>query len=380
MRSSFFKFLASALAALTLTNSQAQLIQAADVVDNALQQLTTADMQNDPAADARAWNAIAASQPEAIPRILAAIDRSKPLAANWLRSAVDAIAERAVAGKQSLPIQELIAFIREQGHDPLARSLAYDWLRKVDARAADELIPTMLHDPSVDLRRESVGLKIVEAQRLEKAGQREQAVAVFRQALDGARDEDQVKELAKSLRDLGEEIDLPRHFGFLQSWQVIAPFANVDRIGLDTVYPPETEIKLDAEYAGKDTQAKWQPLVGEDDFGMIDLNKPFGKLKEVVGYAWTEFQSDKPQEVELRLGCKNAWTLWVNGEQLFSRNEYHRGMQLDQYRVTAHLKPGRNEILLKLCQNEQTESWTVEWQFQLRVCDAAGTAILSSAK
>jgi hypothetical protein len=42
------------------------------------------------------------------------------------------------------------------------------------------------------------------------------------------------------------------------------------------------------------------------------------------------------------------------------------------------LKPGRNTILVKVCQNEQVEDWTKEWEFQIRVCDAAGTAILST--
>jgi hypothetical protein len=32
-------------------------------------------------------------------------------------------------------------------------------------------------------------------------------------------------------------------------------------------------------------------------------------------------------------------------------------------------------ILVKCCQNEQTETWTVEWQFQLRISDENGTAI-----
>jgi hypothetical protein len=55
-------------------------------------------------------------------------------------------------------------------------------------------------------------------------------------------------------------------------------------------------------------------------------------------------------------------------------------MQLDQYRVPATLHPGRNQILLKVCQNEEVESWTVEWQFQIRVCDAVGSAILSTTR
>jgi hypothetical protein len=55
-------------------------------------------------------------------------------------------------------------------------------------------------------------------------------------------------------------------------------------------------------------------------------------------------------------------------------------MRLDQYRLKANLKKGRNVIMLKLCQNEQMQNWTKEWQFQLRVCDATGTAILSTGR
>jgi hypothetical protein len=52
---------------------------------------------------------------------------------------------------------------------------------------------------------------------------------------------------------------------------------------------------------------------------------------------------------------------------------------MDQYKLRCHLRRGANTILVKCCQNEQTESWTAEWEFQLRVCDSTGTALLSSA-
>ena len=92
----------------------------------------------------------------------------------------------------------------------------------------------------------------------------------------------------------------------------------------------------------------------------------------------TEFVSETARPAELRLGCKNAWKVWLNGKLLFSRDEYHRGMQIDQYRMPVELEAGRNTILVKACQNEQVESWTVEWEFQLRVCDKLGTALLSA--
>ena len=42
------------------------------------------------------------------------------------------------------------------------------------------------------------------------------------------------------------------------------------------------------------------------------------------------------------------------------------------------LQKGLNSILLKLCQNEQKQDWTVQWEFQLRVCDSTGTAVLAT--
>ena len=108
---------------------------------------------------------------------------------------------------------------------------------------------------------------------------------------------------------------------------------------------------------------------------MVDLNQPLGKLKQTVAYAWTDFHSEAGQQVEFRLGCKNAWKIWLNGELLFGRDEYHRGMRIDQYKLKLKLAKGRNTLLIKLCQNEQTQPWTKEWQFQLRMCDSTGTAM-----
>ncbi|MEM7700284.1 MAG: hypothetical protein AAF236_17970, partial [Verrucomicrobiota bacterium] len=179
--------------------------------------------------------------------------------------------------------------------------------------------------------------------------------------------------------DLSEEVDLPQPFGFLMHWHLIAPFDNTDREGFAEVFPPEESIDLEATYPGKEgKEIGWQEYATSDEYGMVDFNAPYSPLKEVVGYAYTEFEADEEINAELRLGCKNAWKIWVNDELIFGRDEYHRGMRIDQYRLPVTLSPGTNTCLLKACQNEQTQDWTVQWQFQLRVCDATGTAILST--
>ena len=110
---------------------------------------------------------------------------------------------------------------------------------------------------------------------------------------------------------------------------------------------------------------------------MVDLKAVLGKNKGAAGYAVAEFRSDAERPVELRLGCINAVKIWVNGKLLDSREVYHSGTQIDQYISRTTLKPGVNVILVKICENEQTESWAQDWQFQLRVCDGVGTAVLS---
>lgn len=97
----------------------------------------------------------------------------------------------------------------------------------------------------------------------------------------------------------------------------------------------------------------------------------------MTGYAFTEFNAAAAGPAELRLGCKNGWKVWFNGALLFGRDEYHRGARIDQYRLPVTLKAGKNTILVKACQNEEVKDWTKEWEFQLRVCDASGTAILA---
>jgi hypothetical protein len=296
------------------------------------------------------------------------------VADNWLRLAGDAIVDAALRARQPLPLAEMEAFLKAAGNAASARQLAFDLIRQADAARADAIEPSLIADPVQELRRGAVQ-RLMDAA---AAKQGDDAKAAYRQALDAVRDEDQTRVIAKELRQLGVAVDLPKHFGFLMQWQVIGPFDNADRKGFDAVFPPEKEIRLDASYEGKGGAVKWQPFTSVDQSGKIDLNKPLGMLKEATAYALATFDSPAERAAELRLGCKNAWKVWLNGELLFGRDEYHRGQQMDQYKLPCRLKQGANTVLVKACQNEQKEQWTVEWEFQLRVCDRTGTAILAA--
>lgn len=323
----------------------------------------------------QAWKELAAAKGDDLTALLSGMDGANPLAQNWIRAAVAAIEDR--EGKK-LPVAKLEAFVQSTKHSPGARALAFDILARIAPEKAESLTPQLLEDPASELRRHPVAKLIESGDALQARGSKDEAAAAYQQALKSARDEDQIKPLAKKLRDLGKTVDLPTHFGFVMNWKVIAPFSNAERKGFDEVFPPEKELSFSATYPGKGKDAKWVDFTSTDEYGKIDLNKPFGMEKEVVGYAASEFISKEARPAEIRIGCKNGWKVWLNGKLLFARDEYHRGAKLDQYKLPCQLQAGKNTILVKCCQNEQKETWTVEWEFQLRVCDATGTAIVAA--
>ena len=326
-----------------------------------------------------AFKELSKANADALPTILKSFEGANPLAINWLRGAVESIADRELTKTGKLPAKSLEDFIKDLNRSPEARRLAYEWLLKVDATAADRLIPGMLHDPSPEFRRDAVERLIAAASAAREANDKVTEAKLLHQAFSGASDDDQVKAIVKPLRDLGETVDLQKHFGFLTEWYLIGPFDNEGLKGFDTVYPPEKDLNLKAKYPGKMGDVEWQAYSTEDEYGTLDIAKKTAPYKGAVTYATTTFVAEKAREIEIRLGTPNAWKLWVNGEQIFARDEYHRGTFLDQYKVTARLKPGPNVILLKVCQNEQKEEWAQAWTFQLRVCDRSGIAVLPAA-
>jgi len=326
---------------------------------------------------ARAWQQLAQADAAQLPEILAGLDGAGPLAANWIRTAVDAIAERQLRQGRPLPAEGLEQFVRDRRHAPRARRLAYEWLLRVDPAAKDRLIPGMLSDPSVELRRDAVARLVDQAAALQAAEKKAEAVALYRQALAAARDLDQVDLLVGRLRTLGVSVDLRRQLGALVRWKLIGPLNNTGGKGFDAVYPPEREIRLDASYPGKHGPVRWIDYTSPDPRGTVDFNKALVEEKEVTGYALAEFVADGQREVQLRLSSDNAVKLWVNGRLVDEHKVYHAGTQPDQYVNRVRLQPGRNLILVKVCQNQQTEDWARVWDFKLRVCDETGGAALS---
>lgn len=329
---------------------------------------------------AQAWRKLSEQNLAQLIPLLKSMNGVNDLAANWLRSAAETIVARELKSGAKLPVSELEAFVKQPANHPRVRHFAFELMARADGPRSETLLAGMIDDPGAELRREAISRKLQQAQKLLEAGNTNEAKPVFQTLLTKARDPEQVDGIAKNLRKMGEAVDIAKAFGFLTEWKVIGPFDSTGGKGFAAVYPPEQSIDLAAEYPGKSGPVRWSDFRSKDDYGNISMNIPYTPLKGAAAYAFTEFHSESVRPVELRIGSQNGFKVWLNGQFVFGQEEYHRNKAIDQYPIHAELRSGRNTILVKVCQNEQTEDWASDWDFQLRVCDPLGAPIVSSAK
>jgi serine/threonine protein kinase len=137
-------------------------------------------------------------------------------------------------------------------------------------------------------------------------------------------------------------------------WHYIGPFDNPDKKGFDTAYPPEQSIDFQRSYTSKGNK-----LVSWKDLPNFRLGHVYD-IKQVLNHEWAvayfhhEIEVREPVALELSLGSDDTLTVWLNGQQLLANNVY-RDAEPDQDSVTLYLKPGKNQLLLKVCQG--TGGW-----------------------
>ena len=329
-------------------------------------------------AAATAWRELARQDLNALLPILESMDLANDLAANWLRSAVETMVNRELANGRALPVNALEQFVLNRAHQPRARRLAFELIARAEPERSEKMLPAMINDPGSELRREAVARELEQAGKLLAEGKTAEGKDLYQRLLTQARDVDQVDGIVKTIRKLGGTVDVARAFGFITEWKVIGPFDSGGGKGFAAEYPPERGVDLGAEYDGKSGKVRWKDFTSKEDYGEVSMNLPFKPLKGVAAYAYAEFYAAKDGPAELRLGSENAFKVWLNGNYLFGQDEYHRLKEIDQYPMRANLKAGKNEILVKVCQNEQTEDWADAWDFQLRVCDLLGATMVSA--
>ena len=312
--------------------------------------------------------------------VLQQMKNSTEVNKNWLLSVAQTVADRDPKASKAI----LEQFLPRLSEDTAARYWAFVHVTRGDTEKREALLESMLADPCLELRYEAVALGM---KRIEKAKglSDAQRVSRYEEMLAASRLPSQIQEIAKQLKELGKEVDLLKHFGFVPEWSTVGPFNNVEKVGFAQAYAPEElylagKLDVSAGYEGKTGEVKWTSVSTEEQDGTVDLAETFNKEKGAVAYVFGQFVSEEDLDCQLRLGSPNASKVWVNGQQVMAWEIYHAGGQIDQYVAPVSLREGSNSILIKSCQNEQEQSWAQDWTFQLRFTDDSGYAIQPASK
>lgn len=135
---------------------------------------------------------------------------------------------------------------------------------------------------------------------------------------------------------------LPKYGG----WFFIGGFDG----GFDKVNPPEQGVDLKAKYKGKggaDIAWSEQKFTDATVISFLPILPEPLKYESTV-YLYREIDCQTPAEVAASFGSDDTLTVWLNGEKLIAEN-VSRGAAPDQNFAKLKLKPGKNKLLLKVC-------------------------------
>lgn len=141
-------------------------------------------------------------------------------------------------------------------------------------------------------------------------------------------------------------LEASRPLPLTDKWWVIGPFANERNAGFKQPYPPEESIDLSAEYEGAGETARWQEVRLPD--AKVNSLRRFKRNDDVLCYLYRQIDVNEPTQVRLSLGSSKGMALWLNGELLLSTTESRIATLPNQDFVVLNLKPGANQLLLKV--------------------------------
>ena len=131
---------------------------------------------------------------------------------------------------------------------------------------------------------------------------------------------------------------------FLDSWYLIGPWPNENRRNLNTKFPPESIINLDATYqteSGK--KLSWEFFQS----GNEEIVPP-GLGEYQICYAYTELWSETDCDRWIAIGSDDQSKIWVNGDLVWKSSDILKGWNPREGLRKIHLRKGNNRILLRL--------------------------------
>lgn len=131
---------------------------------------------------------------------------------------------------------------------------------------------------------------------------------------------------------------------YIDAWYVLGPFPNPNRRNVDTSYPPESVIDLDASYTGNlGTNLKWQFIQSPSPYVI-----PTDPTEYVIYYAYSELWCDEDMDLWVMAGSDDSSRIWVNDQLIWKSGYRLKPWRLDEGLRKVSFRRGINRILYRI--------------------------------
>lgn len=162
---------------------------------------------------------------------------------------------------------------------------------------------------------------------------------------------------------------VPAVWGFVNSWYVIGPFDNPNRVNLTRKFAPESVVDLDASYIGKGGKTvKWtyeQATATAQNNPYLhkhanrSMVRPEYSGEYEIWYAYTEIFMEEECDLWLGIGSDDRSDIWINDFKIWSSSNNLKAWRIDEGFRRVHLRKGRNKILARVENGHWNFGWSI---------------------
>lgn len=152
---------------------------------------------------------------------------------------------------------------------------------------------------------------------------------------------------------------------YVNSWYVIGPFPNPDRVNLRRKFPPESVIDLDASYVGKGGRTvKWVFEQARSCYSPRDAATraevvPASTEEYGIWYAYAEVFVDRDCDLWISVGSDDRSDLWLNGINVWASGSQLKAWNIGEGFRKVHFRRGRNRFLARVENGWRVFGWSV---------------------
>jgi hypothetical protein len=177
--------------------------------------------------------------------------------------------------------------------------------------------------------------------------------------------------LAAGITRAGELRPTPVKAGqWIRSWMLVGPFTIEESkdptkiadhlIGYSTDFLSSKGGETNPKIKDGDVIGSAKAFIYNSPDSVINLDQAISRTAPLVGYAYTEINSNEPKMWFVAFGSREGGSLWVNGEKVWDYQP-QRSLLPDNDMIPVNLKKGTNTLLFKI------ERRKTNWQFFARM-------------